>query len=476
MAIQKTTTSGKNLTNEQEQTSSPTNQNIDQDNTKEQSAKLAKENIRKSIYLNHSPKSIYTLRDITFTPKNSGLNILRSPLNIPRLYITEYQPEKLMDIAREFVNMYKKFREGGSAMTTVLGMSTPLISGVVGGIQLAKGHPLKALASFKLRGTAAVLGIAGNPYQYQAQKSSESRLKEMFGLPLDNFKEIILKDTVATYEFPYFGDSTIIDSDGNVGWSKAKSDISSGDILAMIAQTKKLVAFSAMAVILARIPGARSLAVHFGKKAIMQIGNVVKSPSGFGQNTPGATLYDKMTSQKGMSEYVEKFTPINFPPVREWNFEDRRKSVGQPVNVTFTLNNESIDDLKKNFQFMVSLITGGMWLQVNDVMYSQNLYRVRYPGKFDHIYCTMELRIRTKGSLRKLNSVDALRKFYSDVNLKTIIQSTIARDYGMEFFPDGYELDFVFQPLLPNNFNSHINAIMNNNWETVGVFARNFTT
>lgn len=428
-----------------------------------------KEDIRQVIYQDGNiPKSIFTLQDILYYPRNMGINILRNPLNVPRLQITEFQPAKLTDVGRQFLNLYMNLRETGTSLVTMAGMS---LTNVI-------KHPIIALGSGgTLVPALAVMGALSNPYAYQAEKSELERLKELFGLPMENFKDIISKEVITTYELPYFGDNVIIKTDGNVGWSEASHDIKSGDVLAMFSQVMKHSVELAGDIGLAMATGGASVGSQIAIKGIEHgFGGIVdlnRANKGYSLFDDNISAVDKALSLKAWSEAVTLLTPINFPPIREWEYEKRRKGTPAPsFNVKLNLYNENFMDLSKNFNFLIRLIVGSMWLQVNDIMYSQNLYRVRYPGKFDHYYCTMNLRIKTKGSLRKLNNPELLYSMYDYTNLNKIVLSAINRDYNMEYFPDSYVLDITFQPLLPNNFNTHLNAVMNNNWYTYNMIQR----
>lgn len=170
------------------------------------------------------------------------------------------------------------------------------------------------------------------------------------------------------------------------------------------------------------------------------------------------------------AEYIDKFlamansyVPVSLPPMFDWRF-DYASAQKPQVRNRFVLYNDTWENLKRNFRFIMSLSSGAFWMQVDDTRFSSNLYRVIVPGRFDLDCCTLQIKVSYKGSTRNVSS-EKVKDLYNLIG--PVEPLTSALDFrGMDFFvPDMYVVEVVFSSLLPQNFNTYLNMLINNNWK-----------
>ncbi len=140
--------------------------------------------------------------------------------------------------------------------------------------------------------------------------------------------------------------------------------------------------------------------------------------------------------------------PLEIPIVPEWkNTNEDHIS----ISTKFHLYNNKFDHLKKNFYWINSLVAGAQWIQVDFKQFSPNVYTVVMPGIIKLIYAKMSVEILQVGNRRRLPK-ELINKFVEGSKVK-ITQDTM--------FPDAWEVRVDFISLVPNNYNTMINGLLN---------------
>jgi len=141
--------------------------------------------------------------------------------------------------------------------------------------------------------------------------------------------------------------------------------------------------------------------------------------------------------------------PLEIPMVPEW-----KNTNDDHINITtkFHLYNNNFENLVKNFYWINSIVAGAHWIQVDFKQFSPNVYTVIMPGIFKIIYAKMNIKIRQIGNRRRL-SPELMIDFVKGSKVK-ITNDTM--------FPDVWEVNIDFTSLIPNNYNTMIDGLLNN--------------
>ena len=173
-------------------------------------------------------------------------------------------------------------------------------------------------------------------------------------------------------------------------------------------------------------------------------------------------------------KFANDFIPVSLPPMFDWRF-DHSSAQKPTVTNRFVLYNSTWDDLCRNFKFLNVLSSGAFWLQVDDIRYSSNLYRVSVPGRFDLDCCTLGIKVSYKGSSRSLpldpaGNSPSIKKLYetAGVTPSEELAGKFTNFEGLDLFvPDMYVVELQFSSLLPQNFNTFLNMLINNQWQSI---------
>lgn len=152
---------------------------------------------------------------------------------------------------------------------------------------------------------------------------------------------------------------------------------------------------------------------------------------------------------KSIKEYLNKGANVDYPTIPTWSLKDGA-TVPADIAVKFSLYNDNLSNLMKNFKFVHTITSGAFWVQDNYRQMQPNLYDVHFPGYFQYYYCSMDIQVKLIGMKRKLQliSLDKLRGV-SGINIP-----------DNTFFPDMYYVEITFKPLVPNNFNMYLNYLI----------------
>jgi hypothetical protein len=99
-----------------------------------------------------------------------------------------------------------------------------------------------------------------------------------------------------------------------------------------------------------------------------------------------------------VADIITKNSPIDFPAMPEW------KNTNEfPLDsiIKLVLYNDDERHLIQNYKFIHALISGAYWTQLDFFQKSPNLYHVEVPGRYDHLFCTMDINIGAVGKTRK---------------------------------------------------------------------------
>ncbi len=147
---------------------------------------------------------------------------------------------------------------------------------------------------------------------------------------------------------------------------------------------------------------------------------------------------------------------VSLPPIPRWNHKSEDTDFFG-VDTTFNLVNNNLENLTKNFKFLINLVQGPFWIQNNTRQYPPNVYSVEIPGTVFIQYAAMGVNVSTKGNKRK-----PPLKFFQ--NLTPNIFGTNFTEYKDKhdiLLPDAWEVTVSFKSLVPNNFNNYLNYLLN---------------
>ena len=160
---------------------------------------------------------------------------------------------------------------------------------------------------------------------------------------------------------------------------------------------------------------------------------------------------------EGLQQVISNILPtFNFPTTPTWELANE-STLPPDVDLNVYLLNESLDDLVRNFQFLHSFLAGAFWTQVGVLQKSPNLYDVRCPGRFHHYFCKMNCEVTYAGKSRSLGA--AFSSFEAAVNAEGALKSNLKLDQD-SLFPDVYKLKIKLSSLMPNNFNTYLDYLI----------------
>lgn len=146
-----------------------------------------------------------------------------------------------------------------------------------------------------------------------------------------------------------------------------------------------------------------------------------------------------------ISQIVQKIIPIDMPSVPEWNIQEDQHDA---LEIEFTLYNNNIQNLAKNYKFLTSFCSGAYWSYITLLKKSPNLYHVHCPGRFKYYYCSADIKAEHIGKKRLLNTVN--KWTFQDI---TGVGQDLNEEILDGYFPDGYKFTITLQSLLPNCYN-----------------------
>lgn len=146
-----------------------------------------------------------------------------------------------------------------------------------------------------------------------------------------------------------------------------------------------------------------------------------------------------------LSRVMKENLTIDFPTTPIWTLGDHK---GDNFTFNFYLINDSVDSLKKNFKFMHAFISGAFWLQMDIMQQPPNVYRVTVPGRFMKIFCAMGVKATNIGKLRICG-----QEFSQSIGYSAITSTTL--------MPEAWKIEITITDLTPNNFNVHMNYLIN---------------
>jgi hypothetical protein len=154
-----------------------------------------------------------------------------------------------------------------------------------------------------------------------------------------------------------------------------------------------------------------------------------------------------------MQALIKSIVPMDLPIIPEWQTQNKFVT----FETEFSLYNNSIDNLSKNFKFINALMQGAMWIQVDYRHFSSNVYTVTLPGIQTLIYAGMTINVTHSGN----------RRMVSQKMLDKITDGTIVNLDTYTMFPDAWKVKLTFTSLVPNNYNTFIWGLLNND-QTLG--------
>lgn len=133
-------------------------------------------------------------------------------------------------------------------------------------------------------------------------------------------------------------------------------------------------------------------------------------------------------------------------------------------NISFkaTLFNDNLNSVFNNLAFIHSFVAGNLWYQDTIIQKCSSLYDVEVPGRFRYYFCTCDVSVKFIGKVRKINNRAALWNNTS-MNFNLEVLNNI---------PDAYDITFNFKSLIPNNYNSYIAYILNEDINNITVGQR----
>jgi hypothetical protein len=353
-----------------------------------------KDDIRKGARTRRT--NSYSISDYFWLPEYGNLSLSKiNPEDFPYLKIYEFQPDAAVP--------RKYFLEAGAAVATDLAKGI----GKVVGEKLANSNPLNA----------------GDIERFGGSKNKFFNLAKKF-LNTDSAKAI---GTVGGY----FGGRALVntelyDPDNktplSIDWVK---DILPG----------KWVGYY-------EIPFLRNSFIQSKSRSAWKMGNALGGENGSNNST--------LTAIQDMGQ-------LNVQEIPTWSFNNAETSAGIDWEVSFFLINDTIYNIKRNLNFLLSFAAGSFWVQITEGMqkaagfggmyHCPNLYRIECPGRFIQLFSALDVSIEYYGKITKYSPSDAQEIFNST---KWVGAYTGNRQC---FIPAAYKIDISSKSLQPNCFN-----------------------
>jgi hypothetical protein len=124
------------------------------------------------------------------------------------------------------------------------------------------------------------------------------------------------------------------------------------------------------------------------------------------------------------------------------------------LSASIYLYNDTLDHFISNFKFLCKFCSGAFWVQSGFLQRGSNFYRVEIPGRLIYYLCTMNIKVTCVGKSRYLQSGATEKLFFADL-------PPILYDNDETLIPDGYKLEIELQSILPNNFNTFMFMLLN---------------
>jgi len=165
--------------------------------------------------------------------------------------------------------------------------------------------------------------------------------------------------------------------------------------------------------------------------------------SGWSQKGEFKTSIDILSTLK---KIIDQSFPSEVPIIPEW---ENKNDARIELSTTFHLYNDTKTNLLKNLRYLYDLAGGAYWIQVGWKQQPPNLYRVFIPGVATIMYASMHITVEHVGNRRKILE-----------GTTTIPGSKIDLDSNT-MYPDAYKVVISFNSLVPNNFNTQIDFLLN---------------
>lgn len=154
---------------------------------------------------------------------------------------------------------------------------------------------------------------------------------------------------------------------------------------------------------------------------------------------------------------------VDTNPIPRWKLDTKSEYQYYNINTEFHLNNKDLKSLSNNFNFLVTLLKGALWVQYDTRFMPSNVYNVEIPGILNLLYAIMNVDVKSVGNKRKLptiggNPLEVLtneEKQYLD--LEMITRGGLRNAY----YPDAWKVTISFRSLIPNNFNNYLDYLIN---------------
>lgn len=163
------------------------------------------------------------------------------------------------------------------------------------------------------------------------------------------------------------------------------------------------------------------------------------------------------------SKILKNTLSVDFPTQPAFNIGDVSSNTFGEINNEFYLININDTYLDKNFRFLQAFFAGTQWLQLTfGVIQSSNVYNVICPGRFQLMWCSIDVTIETVGKLR---TNDYMYKKYNapadEAPAERQNKNKIGSIEKDTLWPDAWKVSMQIKPLTPNNYNMQMDYYIN---------------
>lgn len=157
----------------------------------------------------------------------------------------------------------------------------------------------------------------------------------------------------------------------------------------------------------------------------------------------------------------------------KWSVDGGGKGFPQ-ITLEMVLFNDNIKAVFNNLAFIHSYVGGNLWYQDTIIQKCSSLYDVEVPGRFRYYFCKGNIQVDYIGKVRQIADMSSATSSKNNILLKFFNEqkNSDTNSFNLDVLnniPDAYRLTFTFESLIPNNFNSYIAYVNQNDKDSVNV-------